>query len=99
MSPRSGKRFRTSAPAEDLRVTHRHAAGVDIHAAEHFVSVPAEEVPVGFVNPDAKLPLGVRKFGTTTGELEALAAWLPPLSGYTAESICRWGETARARRT
>jgi transposase len=76
MSPRSGKSFRTSAPAEDLRVTHRHAAGVDIHSAEHFVSVPAEDVPAGFVNPDAKLPLGVRKFGTTTGELEALAAWL-----------------------
>jgi transposase len=28
------------------------------------------------VNPDAQLPLGVRKVGTTTGELEALAAWL-----------------------
>jgi transposase len=76
MSPRSGKSFRTSAPAEDLKVTHRHAAGVDIHSAEHFVAVSAEDVPAGFVNPDAKLPVGVRKFGTTTGELEALAAWL-----------------------
>jgi len=76
MSPRSGKRFRTSNEGEDLAITRRHAAGVDIHAAEHFVSVEPADVPGGFVNPDAKLPLGVRKFGTTTGELEALAAWL-----------------------
>jgi transposase len=76
MSPRSGKQFRTSEAAEDLTVTQRHAAGIDVHAAVHFVSVPAEDVPSGFLNPDAKLPAGVRKFGTYTGDLEALAAWL-----------------------
>jgi transposase len=77
MSPRSGKQFRTSEDSvEDLTVTHRHAAGIDVHAAVHFVSVPAEDVPSGFINPDAKLPAGVRKFGTNTGDMEALAAWL-----------------------
>jgi len=39
----------------------------------HFVAVAAEDVPAGFVNPDAKLPAGVRKFGANTGDLEALA--------------------------
>jgi transposase len=42
----------------------------------HFVAVPVEDVPAGFSNPDAKLPAGVRKFGTNTGDLEAIAAWL-----------------------
>jgi transposase len=76
MSPRQGKGFRTSEQQQDLTITHRHAAGIDIHASVHFVSVPAEDVPAGFVNPEAKLPKGVRKFGTNTGDLEALAAWL-----------------------
>lgn len=76
MSPRSGKGFRTSHAAADLAVTHRHAAGIDVHSREHFVAVPAEDVPAGFVNPDGKLPAGVRKFGANTGDLEALAAWL-----------------------
>ncbi len=76
MSPRQGKDFRTSEKQADLTITHRHAAGIDVHAAVHFVSVPAEDVPPGLVNPDAKLPTGVRKFGTNTGDLEALAAWL-----------------------
>lgn len=76
MSPRSGKAFRTSQAAEDLAVTHRHAAGIDVHAAVHFVAVAAEDVPAGSMNPDGKLPPGVRKFGANTGDLEALAAWL-----------------------
>jgi transposase len=76
MAPRQGKKVRTPRRVEDLAVTHRHAAGIDVHAAVHFVAVPAEDVPAGFVNPDAKLPAGVRKFGTNTADLEALAAWL-----------------------
>jgi transposase len=76
MSPRSGKWFRTSQAGEDLTVTHRHAAGIDVHSREHFVAVAAEDVPAGFVNADSKLPTGVRKFGANTGDLEALAAWL-----------------------
>jgi transposase len=76
MSPRAGKPLRPTKKGEDLAVTQRHAAGIDVHAAVHFVAVPAADVPAGFVNPDAQLPAGVRKFGTNTSDLEALAAWL-----------------------
>jgi transposase len=76
MTPRAGKGFRTSESAEDLAVRQRQAAGIDVHAAVHFVSVSAEAVPAGFVNPEVQLPVGVRKFGTNTSDLEALAAWL-----------------------
>jgi hypothetical protein len=76
MTPRAGKEFRRSAQAEDLAIRHRHAAGIDVHSREHFVAVAVEDVPVGFINPDDKLPAGVRKFGTNTGDLEAIAAWL-----------------------
>ena len=77
MTPRAGKEFRTSEVAEDdLAVRQRHSAGIDVHAAVHFVSVVPESVPAGFVNPDPQLPIGVRKFGTNTCDLEALAAWL-----------------------
>jgi transposase len=75
MKPRQGKKFRRQASA-DLAITHRHAAGIDVHAAVHFVAVLAEDVPAQFRNPDAKLPAGVRKFATNTADLEALAAWL-----------------------
>lgn len=76
MTPRQGKLFRTSNQVEDLTVRQQHAAGIDVHAAVHFVAVAAADVPAGFVNPDAKLPPGVRKFGANTGDLEALADWL-----------------------
>lgn len=76
MTPRKGEKFRTSQTVADLAITHRHAAGIDVHAAVHFVAVPAQDVPAGFTNPDAKLPAGVRKFGTNTADLEAIAAWL-----------------------
>jgi hypothetical protein len=39
MSPRAGKQFRTSDQGEDLAVTHRHAAGIDVHSKVHFVAV------------------------------------------------------------
>src|SRR5262245_3876940 len=76
MTPRAGKRFRTSPPSDDLTVKHPHAAGIDVHAAVHFVAVPAEDVPAGFVNPEPKLPAGARQFATHTADLEALAGWL-----------------------
>jgi transposase len=76
MTPRSGKAFRPSTPTAELAVTQRHAAGIDVHAAVHFVSVSPADVPAGFNNPDPKLPDGVRKFGAMTPDLEALAAWL-----------------------
>jgi len=70
-----GKQVRPAAQG-DLLITHRHAAGIDVHAAEHFVAVAPEDVPAGFVSPDRKLPAGVRKFGTNTADLEAIADWL-----------------------
>lgn len=73
MTPRAGKHLRTSAEGDDLAVKHPHAAGIDVHAAVPFVAVPAEDVPAGFVNPEPRLPAGVRQFGTNTGDLEALA--------------------------
>jgi transposase len=76
MTPRAGKHFRTSQKAEDLVVRQRHAAGIDVHAAVHFVAVPPQDVPATFVNPEAQLPPGVRKFGTNTADLEELAKWL-----------------------
>ena len=76
MTPRAGKRFRTSPPSDDLTVQHPHAAGIDVPAAVHLVAVPPEDGPAGLVNPEPKLPAGVRKFGTNTGDLEALADWL-----------------------
>jgi transposase len=76
MTPKKGKNLRASGRVADLTITHRHAAGVDVHAAVHFVAVASEDVPAGFINPDARLPAGVRKFGANTGDLEALAAWL-----------------------
>src|SRR5262245_6093664 len=74
---RARKQVRGAGQAEpgkqaDLAITHRHAAGIDVHAAEHFVAVASEDVPAGFVNPDHQLPLGVRKFGTNTADLQAI---------------------------
>src|SRR5829696_8443685 len=86
MSARAGRAVRTSKPSSDLRVTHRHAAGIDVHAAVHFVAVAAEDVPSGFMSPDVKLPVGVRKFGANTGDLEELAAWLK-LCGVTTVAM------------
>ena len=53
--------------AEDLslEVVHPHAAGIDIGNESHYVAVPPtrDEQPV-------------RRFGCTTAELKAMAAWL-----------------------
>jgi hypothetical protein len=79
MTPRKGKRFRTSARAEQAESTasfvlqNPHAAGIDVHSDVHFVAVPPDDVPAGFSNPEPRLPAGVRKFGANTGDLEALA--------------------------
>ncbi len=63
MTPQKGKKFRTSETAERiqrLEVTHPHAAGIDVHAAVHFVAVNPADVPEGFVPDDPQLPKGVR---------------------------------------
>jgi transposase len=48
-----------------LPLYHPHAAGIDIGEAEHWVAVP----------PD-RSPQPVRRFGTFTADLDALADWL-----------------------
>ncbi len=50
--------------SEALQVCHPHAAGIDIGAAEHWVAVP----------PGCDPP-PVRRFGTFTVALDALADW------------------------
>ena len=51
--------------SEALQVCHPHAAGVDIGEAEHWVAVPP-----------GRDPQPVRRFGTCTADLDALADWL-----------------------
>jgi hypothetical protein len=58
-----------------------------VHSREHFVAVAAEDMPAGFINAEDKLPAGVRKFGTNTGDLEAIAAWLKDC-GVTTVASC-----------
>jgi transposase len=53
------------ALSEALQICHPHAAGIDIGAAEHWGAVP----------PGCD-PQPVRRFGTFTAALAALAAWL-----------------------
>jgi transposase len=57
---------RTEAPTkEEIPVVHPDAAGLDIGSAEIWAAVPAE-----------RAPQPVRKFGTYTTDLHALADWL-----------------------
>lgn len=53
------------AGAQDWKVVHPNAAGIDVGAAEHYVAVPAGR--------DAQ---PVRRFGACTEDLMALARWL-----------------------
>jgi transposase len=55
----------SSVLADALQVCHPHAAGIDIGEAEHWVAVP----------PGCD-PQPVRRFGTFTADLDALADWL-----------------------
>ena len=51
--------------SDALQVYHPHAAGIDMGEAEHWGAVP----PGGAPQP-------VRRFGTCTADLDALADWL-----------------------
>jgi transposase len=65
-----------SAKTGTLHVTNRHAAGVDIHLATHWVAVPLKSAPPRSKDHHANLPDNVRTFGTCTADLEMLADWL-----------------------
>ena len=40
------KNLRMARVHEPLQVAHPHAAGIDVHAAAHWVAVPPEQAPV-----------------------------------------------------
>ena len=67
---------RVPPASEPLRLTNAHAAGIDVHAAVHFVAVPPASAPADGGNPDPNLPRHVRRFGACTADLELLADWL-----------------------
>jgi transposase len=76
MSPRKQKNLRQPPSLEPPPVMHPHAAGIDVHLNEHWVAVPPNAVAAPSAGASPKLPPWVRKFGTFTADLEALAAWL-----------------------
>lgn len=55
-------------PREELPILHRHAAGIDCSAEEHYVAVPPELVAPGEAS--------VRHFSAFTHGLESLVEWL-----------------------
>jgi hypothetical protein len=76
MTPRITKNLRQPRGPEPLRVTHPHAAGIDIHAATHWVAVPPGDAPPPGPDHPPDLPPHVRPFGACTADLVALADWL-----------------------
>ena len=46
MTVRIPKKRRPPTARERLRVTHPHAAGIDVHATVHWVAVPSQDAPV-----------------------------------------------------
>src|SRR6516164_888979 len=92
MTPRKQKNLRHMTPGKRknvrqpssaaLRVTRPHAAGIDVHAAIHWVAVSPADAPPPAANHPANLPSHVRSFGTCTADLITLADWLQRLHSY-----------------
>jgi transposase len=76
MIPRQPKKPRSPGTTGALRITHPHAAGIDVHAEVHWVAVPPEDAPPAPANHPANLPAHVRSFGACTADLIQLADWL-----------------------
>jgi len=76
MTPRKDKHFRFTHAHEPLQVKNPHAAGIDVHANDHWVAVPPDHAPPSPADQPAHLPKHIRKFGTCTADLELLADWL-----------------------
>jgi transposase len=64
-TPKKAKTKKRISVDAGWEVIHPHAAGIDIGAREHWVCVPAQATPKN-----------VRRFGTFTDDLNALADWL-----------------------
>jgi hypothetical protein len=86
MTPRKQKNFRQPSSPEPLRRTNAHAAGIDTHAAIHWVAVPPERAPPPPNHPP-NLPPHVRSFGTCTADLIRLADWLAVMKPVIAEFL------------
>jgi transposase len=66
---------RKSRPhVESFPVLNPHVAGIDVHAASHWVAVDPSVVPAEA--PASDHPPEVRTFGTCTADLAQLADWL-----------------------
>jgi transposase len=76
MTPRRQKNLRQPPSPEPLRVTHPRAAGIDVHAATHWVAVPPELAPPPPPDHPPHLPAHVRSFGACTADLHRLADWM-----------------------
>jgi transposase len=76
MTPRKHKNFRQRPSAQPLQRINPHAAGIDVHAAVHWVAVPPESAPPPPVGHPVNLPAYVRRFGACTADLHQLADWL-----------------------
>jgi transposase len=76
MSACQQKKHHRAQQSPALRVRNPHAAGIDVHAKEHWVAVPPDQAPPAAADQPAHLPRHVRKFATCTADLEMLADWL-----------------------
>ena len=84
MPPRKAPSRPPDAAARALLATlHPHAAGIDVGAAELWVCVPPDSVPPGAAPPESwrgEVPDDtferVRRFGSFTADLQAIARWL-----------------------
>jgi len=76
MTPRKNKNLCQPPSPEPLRLTNPHAAGIDIHAAIHWVAVPPHDAPPPSPDHPRNVPAHVRSFGACTVDLIRLADWL-----------------------
>jgi transposase len=61
---------------DSLKVHNPRAAGIDVHAKEHWVAVPPDQAVPPPVPQPAQAPLYVCRFGACTADLELLVQWL-----------------------
>jgi hypothetical protein len=78
MTARTPKSRRPPSSTDPLRITNPHAAGIDIHAAVHWVAVPPGHALPPPPDQPPNLPAPVRSFGACTADLTRLADWLAP---------------------
>jgi len=70
MTPRIQKKLRQPRSREPLHVTHRDAAGIDVHANVHWVAVAPEDAPPAPANHPPHLPAKRAHVGRSTSTLQ-----------------------------